>query len=174
MNQYTLPTPPVSGNFTDQEDFAKSVNSAVRKMIIDQRDGGANDCFGEVQCGLGGGYAVDLSNEDGNYFFHPIERVVMLVKPEKEYPSFAELINDRWLTTAQEEQEGWECDIDLSEVPVEYVFETIPEAEAWLKDQLAMEEDGRAAHKEHLDELTHDREAYKHMTPEERDAHDNL
>jgi len=126
MKQYKMPSFPVGGNFEDQESYAAGIRKTVAGML--ERE---SDQFGVVRCGVGGGYAIDFS-EDG-YWLHPVELLVFVVKPEREYATMAEVVNETWSTSAEEENKGWEVEcFDCARVPVAYLFETTAEANAWL------------------------------------------
>jgi hypothetical protein len=128
MKKYNMPSFPVAGKFEDQESYAAGVRKTVAEML--ERESGQ---FGLVRCGMGGGYALDFSEED--YWLHPVEMLVFVVKPETDYANMAEVVDATWGTSAAEENKGWETEgFDCAQVPVAYMFETEAEAQAWLAE----------------------------------------
>jgi hypothetical protein len=133
MKKFSLPSFPVSSRFDDQESFAKQSRQVLAEIIRS----GAGD-FGVVYCGVGGGYLVNFSKDD--YWCHPVEDFVAVVKPDKEPANAAEHVEAEWGgCKVKDEEERWARGLDweefnLSEINVEYLFETDEEAQAWLEE----------------------------------------
>lgn len=132
MNKFSIPSFPVSGRFDDQESFAKQSREVIAELI---RSGGGD--FGVVYCGVGGGYLVNFSKDD--YWCHPVKSFVAVVKPGKEPANAAEHVEAEWSGCKVKEEERWAKGLDrekfdLSEISVEYLFETDEEARAWLDE----------------------------------------
>jgi hypothetical protein len=131
MNKFQIPQfPAVRGKFNDQDSYAEQAQSKIAEMLESDN----NHQFGVVTCGMGGGYLVDFTEDE--YQNHPIKLFAFLIKPEREYENAAEMIKDFWQCDVTEVQEMFDKDleVDLSEIPVSYVFETQEEADEWLVD----------------------------------------
>jgi hypothetical protein len=142
MQKYHIPQyPAVPGKFRDQDDFARTARATIARMIQ------AEDCnlFGQVTCGVGGGYIVPL---DEDFEQHPVELFVFIVRPPKEYQSAAEVIADTWAIDVEEQEDAWnevlgrnirdpEDAYILADIPVAYVFENQQDAQSWLNDYLS-------------------------------------
>lgn len=130
MRKFSIPSFPISGNFGDQESFAASVRQEIRRMV---NSAGDSTHIGIVTGGMGGGYAHNL---DESWGLHPIETIVFLVKPKKDYATMAEVVTDLWAYTTPEEcnQDSEIEDFDCREIPVGYFFDTQANAENFVAE----------------------------------------
>lgn len=137
METFTIPTYPINKKYEDEFDYAGSVRQYLCSIIESEE---FCQHFGVVRCGMGGGYVIDFSEND--YWEHYIELCVFVVKPEKDYKTFAEVIESEWSTTVQEVEAEFNESMGFraSEIPCLYVFETEAEAREWAKEEMRDEE----------------------------------
>lgn len=133
MKKYSIPSFPVSGRFEAQESYAAAIRAQIAKMVEDDDD----TYFGVVRCGMGGGYAVDFTE---NWECHPVELCVFLTKEDAtKYRSLADVAAE-WPMTAEEMNKASDIEnFDCREVPCAYLFETFDAAKNYAAELASTE-----------------------------------
>lgn len=86
---------------------------------------------GVCHCKDGGGFVVRF--EDGDYEKYQIDTILFLVKPEREFETFAEVINEYWGSSPESVAADWNIEnYNPLSASVQYVFETEAELRDWL------------------------------------------